>query len=183
MKVYLLIFINYIRFKMKKFIYNSSLQVSNIQRIALSTKLTLLKGSKLILGHNICISEYGNIFVGNKGSLHIKDKVYFNRGVFISCQSKITISENCLFGPDVKIIDNNHQFTRQEGVSTTEHTFGEVYIGENSWIGANVVILKNARIGKKCVIGAGCIINEKIPDNSIVTLNKNNIVIKPIEER
>ena len=46
-----------------------------------------------------------------------------------------------------------------------------------------MVILKNAHIGKKCVIGAGCIINENIPDNSIVTLNQNNIVIKPIEER
>ena len=99
------------------------------------------------------------------------------------CNNKITINENCLFGPDVKIIDNNHKFTRQKGVSTTEHTFGEIYIGENSWVGANVVLLKNAHIGKKCVIGAGCIINENIPDNSIVTLNKNNIVIKPIEER
>lgn len=183
MKVYLLVAINYIRFKIKKIISSSKLEISNIQRVALSTKINLLKGSELILGHNICISEHGSIFVGRDGSLNIKEKTYFNRGVFISCQNKITINENCLFGPDVKIIDNNHKFTRVNGVSTTEHTYGEIYIGENSWIGANVVILKNANIGKKCVIGAGCIINEKIPDNSIVSLNENNIVIKPIEER
>lgn len=183
MYVYFLIGINFCRFKMKKIISRCKINVNKIQRVALSTKVKILKQGELNLGYNTCISEKGSIFIGENGSLTIKDRTYFNKCVFISCQNKIIIEENCLFGPDVKIIDNNHKFTKENGVSTTEHSFGEIYIGENSWIGANVVLLKNAHIGKKCVIGAGCIINEKIPDNSIVTLGSNNIKIEPIKEK
>ena len=183
MYAYFLIIINFFRFKIKKILSKSYLDINNIQRVALSTKVKVLPKGKFKLGRNVCISENGSIFVGEEGSLNIKDKTYFNRGVFISCQNKITINENCLFGPDVKIIDNNHKFTRHNGVSASKHSFGEIIIGKNTWIGANVVLLKNTKIGKHCVIGAGCIINQEIPDYSIVTLDSNNLIIKEIEER
>lgn len=181
MYVYILIGINYCRFRIKRIVSKCKINVNKIQRVALSTKVKILKDGQLNLGYNTCISEHGSVFIGKNASLTIKDRTYFNRGVFISCQNKITIEENCLFGPDVKIIDNNHKFNREHGVSTTKHSYGEVYIGEGSWIGSNVVLLKNAHIGKKCVIGAGCIINEKIQDNSIVTLSSNNINIELIK--
>ena len=183
MYVYFLIGINFCRFKIKRIISKCKININKIQRVALSTKIKILKNGELNLGYNTCISENGSVFIGENGSLTIKDRTYFNKGVFISCQNKVTIEKNCLFGPDVKIIDNNHKFTKGNGVITTEHSFGEIYIGESSWIGANVVLLKNANIGKKCVIGAGCVINENIPDNSIVTLDSKNILIQPIEER
>ena len=177
------VILNFIRFNIKKIIFRENIQLKLIQTISLITKIKIIQNGKLILGYNTCISQYGDIFVGEKGNLYIGNRVYFNKGVFISCQNKIHIEQNCQFGPDVKIIDNNHKFSREEGVSTKEHTYGEIYIGESSWIGANVVLLKNAKIGKKCVIGAGCVINQEIPDNSIVTLDKNNIIIEEIREK
>lgn len=44
----------------------------------------------------------------------------------------------------------------------------EVNIGENVWIGANVVILRGTNIGNNSVIAAGSIINGNIPANKIV---------------
>ena len=181
LKTYITVILNYIRFSIKKI--NKNIKFKPIQTISLKTGLRVSNGGKLCLGYNTCISEYGDVFIGKSGDLYIGDRVYFNRGAFISCQSKIHIEKNCQFGPDVKIIDNNHKFSKEEGVSTIEHSYGEIFIGESSWIGANVVLLKNAKIGKKCVIGAGCVINQEIPDNSIVTLDKNNIVIDKIREK
>ncbi|WP_455537606.1 acyltransferase [Terrisporobacter sp.] len=180
-KTYIIVFLNYIRFNIKKI--KKDIDYKPIQTISLKTRMKLSYGGRLYLGHNTCISKYGDIFIGKKGDLYIGDRVYFNRGAFISCQNKVHIEKNCQFGPDVKIIDNNHKFSKQEGVSTTEHSYGEIFIGESSWIGANAVLLKNANIGKRCVIGAGCVINQEIPDNSIVTLHKNNIVIDKIREK
>lgn len=180
---YIKVIYNVIRFTIKKFIFRKNIDFKLIQTISLNTKLRIINKGKLSLGYNVCISEYGSVFVGENGNLKIDNRVYFNKGVFISCQNKIHIEQNCQFGPDVKIIDNNHKFSREEGVSTKEHTYGEIYIGESSWIGANVVLLKNAKIGKRCVIGAGCVINQEIPDNSIVTLDKNNIIIEEIREK
>lgn len=182
-KSYIEVIWNFIRFNLKKIFLRKNIKFCKIQTISLNTKIKMIGNAKLCLGYNTCISEYGSIFVGNNGSLYIGDRVYFNKGAFISCQNKIHIEKNCQFGPDIKIIDNNHKFSREDGVSTTEHTYGEIFIGESSWIGANVVLLKNAKIGKKCVIGAGCVINQEIPDNSIVTLDKNNIIIDQIREK
>lgn len=158
------------------------MKVNLIERISLLTQIKIFKESKLQLGRNICIEKNGYVFIGTNGSLQIDDKVYFNKGVFISCQNKIHIEKNCQFGPDVKIIDNNHKFSRSKGVSTSEHTYGEITIGENSWIGANAVLLKKAKIGKNCVIGAGCVINQEIPDYSIVTLDSKNIVVESMRD-
>lgn len=178
LKSYIIVILNYLRFSIKKI--NKNIDFKPKQRISLKTSIRVAKGGKLCLGNHTRISEYGDVFIGERGDLCIEDKVYFNRGAFISCQNKIHIEKNCQFGPDVKIIDNNHRFSKEEGVSVIDHSYGEIFIGESSWIGSNVVLLKNAKIGKKCVIGAGCVINQEIPDNSIVTLDKNNIVIDKI---
>lgn len=181
--MYFQVLINYFRFLLKKIRTKGRFNVNKVQRISLKTRFFTSSKASIELGYNVCISRLGDIFVGNRGSLYIGDRVYFNKGVFISCQNKIHIEKNCQFGPDIKIIDNNHKFSKENGVSVGNYTSGEIYIGESSWIGANVVLLKNAKIGKKCVIGAGCVINQKIPDNSIVTLDKNNIIIEEIREK
>lgn len=69
--------------------------------------------------------------------------------------------------------DHNHRFAdavvkiKEQGFTTAP-----VNIGNRCWIGSNVVILKGACIGNNCVIGAGCIIAQEIPDNSIVTMDR-----------
>ena len=93
----------------------------------------------------------------------------------------ITIGNGCQFGPNVKIFDNNHQFNKEKGV-LFEHTMGDVIIGNNCWIAANVIILKGAVIGDNCVISAGCVVKEYIPPASIVT-QERAIKIVPIEDR
>lgn len=182
MYTYFEITVNFIRFKLKRILKRKQINVHVLEQISLLTKVRSMRGCKLRLGKNVIVSRSGDIFIGTNGSLQIDDKVYFNKGVFISCQNKIHIEKNCQFGPDVKIIDNNHKFSRSKGVSTSEHTYGEITIGENSWIGANAVLLKKAKIGKNCVIGAGCVINQEIPDYSIVTLDSKNIVVESMRD-
>ena len=56
------------------------------------------------------------------------------------------------------------------------------FIGNNVWIGGNVIILKGTTIGNNCVIAAGTILaNKTIPDNSIV-YGKTSLVIKEIQK-
>ena len=45
---------------------------------------------------------------------------------------------------------------------------GDVIIGNNCWIGANVFIKESVVIGNNCVIGANSLVNKNIPDNCIV---------------
>lgn len=45
--------------------------------------------------------------------------------------------------------------------------YGEVIIGNDVWIGANVVIKRNIKIGDGAVIGAGAVVTKNIPDYAI----------------
>lgn len=99
----------------------------------------------------------------------------------ISVKSSVEIGDGCQFGPNVKIFDNNHMFTSNEGVLPL-HKSSPIKIGKKCWISSDVIILKGVSIGDNCVIGAGCIIKDDIPSKSIVTL-QNNLKIRHIEDK
>ena len=133
----------------------------------------LLFGKKFI--HKKFSFRFGfYILIEKGGTLEIGNGCFFNNGCSITSMKKVTIGENSLFGENVKIYDHNYHIN-QGGVAikNSGHSLGEVKIGNNCWIGSNVVILKGADIGDNSVIGAGCIIDSKIKANSLVKRKEN----------
>ena len=122
---------------------------------------------RIWIGQNCYAAPYCNFEAHNQGVLTIGAGCFFNRYCMISAQERVTIGDRCLFGPGVRIFDNNHRHSPETGVEQALTT-APISIGEGSWIGSNVVILKGSRIGKHCVIGAGCIVHGIIPDGAVV---------------
>ncbi len=178
MKPYILVLYNFFKLNIKK-ITCKKLLFNNIEMLSFKTELSFHKLSNIHLGKHIVSDGYNSFFVDNNAELYIGDSVYFNEGTMISCKGHVSIGNRCLFGPNVKIFDNNHKFDAVNGVNFN-HSVGSVEIGEGTWIASNVVLLKGTKIGKNCVIGAGCIINCDIPDCSIVT-QSNNLVIEKMK--
>ncbi|HZR15735.1 MAG TPA: acyltransferase [Verrucomicrobiae bacterium] len=56
--------------------------------------------------------------------------------------------------------------------------FGEIKVGNNTFIGSNSLILPGTRIGANCVIGAGSVVRGVIPDNSVAIGNPAKVVFK-----
>ena len=54
----------------------------------------------------------------------------------------------------------------------------EIKVGNNVWIGGNVVVLPGVTIGDNVVIGAGSIVNKDIPSNSVAVGNPCHVVKK-----
>lgn len=117
--------------------------------------------------------RFFNVYLERGATLKIGKACFFNHGCSINALVKIEIGDECIFGEGVKVYDHNHRFAdavvkiKEQGFTTAP-----VNIGNRCWIGSNVVILKGACIGNNCVIGAGCIIAQEIPDNSIVTMDR-----------
>lgn len=179
MKPYLLLLYNKIKIASNK-CRCKGLSAEGIQLFSGNTKFVFDKNSKIVLGDRIISDGRTVMIVGNNASLKIGDRVYFNEDAMISCKSNIVIGDGCQFGPNVKIFDNNHKFNADSGV-TSEHKSAPIYIGENCWIGANVVILKGVTIGKNSVIGAGCVVTGKIPECSIVRQGRD-LHIEPMRK-
>ena len=70
-----------------------------------------------------------------------------------------------LIGPNVTLCTTGHPIDpehRGDGMYSFPIT-----IGDNVWLGANVVVLPDVTIGENSVIGAGSIVAKDIPANCI----------------
>ena len=172
---------NRCRLQWKKWFGCRGLQFGRCILLDKELKLQLNSGSRVTLGDRV--ESDGRVFIttGYSSQLNIGSGVYFNDGAVISCLGKIDIGENTLFGPGVKIFDNNHRFSREEGVSRVCDA-GCITVGRSCWIASDVVLLKGTDIGDNCVIGAGCVIRGKVPAGSLVTRSGEQ-TIRPIETR
>lgn len=177
MRTILLILYNFLRFKVAKILCGKYWSINAIQRISPAAHIKRYGKGKIILGYNLDIAPSCTI-VAYDGVVNIGDGTYFNRQCMISSHDSVTVGSGCMFGPGVKIFDNNHRFSKDAGVSSNL-SYAPIIIGNNCWIASDVIILKGAQIGDNCVIGAGCIINEKIPAGSIVR-QKMELDIEPI---
>lgn len=166
-------------FKLNKAAKGANLNAHKIQSFSEEMDFQFGEGANITFGRNIVSDGRGSIYVDKKATLEIGDGVYLNDGFKLSCKESVKIGAGCLFGPDVKIYDNNHKFTKEEGVSF-EHTTRPIEIGEKCWIASNVVILAGTKIGDHCLIGAGCIVHGEIPEGSKVT-QQDNLVIEELK--
>lgn len=172
------LFCNFIRYIYFKIRYGNRYESSFIERISNKASISLFDKGSCILGQNIELAPLVDIQIHGNGKIEIGDRVYMNRECIISCHNYIGIGNGCIFGPGVRIFDNNHKFSKASGVSSALNT-GKISIGNNCWIASNVIILKGAQIGDNCVIGAGCIIDSEIPPCTIVR-QKQILTMAPI---
>lgn len=170
MRIYCIFLYSLILIFFKRIVCRKKIIGSVLQRISPRTNIKLFDSARFELGRNIQIESMCDIQVHGTGILIIGARSYFNHFCMISCHNRIEIGANCMFGPGVRIFDNNHKFSRDHGVSAELNT-APVIIGKNCWIASNVIILKGVTIGDNCIIGAGCVITKNIPDNSIVREN------------
>lgn len=175
-KSILLIIYNILRIALNKLVHWNQFDVHWIQRISPLCSLKVFRCARIRVGRNCEFAAYCDFEAHGDGVLEIGAGTYFNRYCMISAHECVTIGKHCMFGPGVKIFDNNHVHSPESGVSGKLIT-GAISIGDNSWIASDSIILKGTHIGKNCVIGAGCIVRGEIPDGSVV-VNKQDVMIR-----
>ena len=132
--------------------------------IDLSVKIK--KSHDSIFKHNIFyMREFGKIIIRDNAKLEIGNKTFFNRNAFLTCQNEILIGNNVIFGPNLVIVDHNHDYKKENMANS--FVVGKVFIGDNVWIGANVTILPGAYIEDGAIIGANSVISKRVPKNEI----------------
>lgn len=152
--------------------------VITIKKIILKVKYK----NKIIIGKKAYWRSNLNIRIEKNGKLILGNSCFFNNNCSITCQNYIKIGRNTIIGEDVKIYDHNHIFNKRQTIANQGFNTDKVIVGNNCWIGSNVILLKGTVIGDNCVVAAGSIISSVIPNNSIVK-NNRNISIEKIKFR
>lgn len=166
------------RFIFFKMIYRKKINYKKIPRLLKKYYIYLYNDSKIIFGQNIIARKNFTIRVLEKAKLTVGDNVFFNENVSIQCKGNINIGNGVEIGPNVLIIDHDHNY--KEDYKT--FIVGDINIGENVWIGANTIILKGVNIGKNAVIAAGSIVKNDIPENTLF-FNKKQEYYKEIKKK
>lgn len=82
---------------------------------------------------------------------------------YLQANNGIKIGKNFLMAPGVKIISSNHD--KQSKVIKESPP---ITIGDNVWVGANVVILPGVKLGSNCVVGAGSVVTKCFEEPNLV---------------
>lgn len=118
--------------------------------------------------------DYGN---------HIKvGKNFFaNYNCTLLDVGKITFGDNCLLAPNVSIYTAGHPLHPDSRNSLYEYGI-DVTIGDNVWLGGNVIVCPGVTIGSNSVIGAGSVVTRDIPEWSLAVGNPCRVIRKITEE-
>jgi acetyltransferase-like isoleucine patch superfamily enzyme len=101
--------------------------------------------------------------------IQIGDHSFINHlcSVWASPGGPITIGNNVLLGPCASIISSNHGVARGELIRNQPGHDAPISIGDDVWIGANVVVTAGVSIGDGAVVGAGAVVTTDLPPMSI----------------
>jgi acetyltransferase-like isoleucine patch superfamily enzyme len=91
----------------------------------------------------------------------------------------ISIGSRTLVGPNVAFYSAMHPVDPTIRHGTRGPELGkEIHVGEDCWIGGNVVILPGVTIGKGSTVGAGSVVTKNVPEFTIVAGNPARIIRK-----
>ena len=102
--------------------------------------------------------------------VHIGDLFYANFNLTIVDDGEVFIGDHVMIGPNVTIATAAHPVEPSLRKKALQFNC-PVHIGNNVWIGANVVILPGVTIGDNTVIGAGSVVTKDIPANVVAVGN------------
>jgi len=157
-----------------------------------------IQAKKLL--HKINITEYwvnkntrkliAELLPNSKNVVHIEPPFYCDYGYNIECGEnvffnvncvvldtmKVKIGSNVLFGPGVHIYAATHPLDKIE--RRTVENSKPITIGNDCWIGGQVVICPGVTIGSGSVIGAGSVVTKDIPEDSLAVGNPAKVIRK-----
>lgn len=153
--------------KDKCFEYNN-LKPSKLEERKELMKQILGKTGKEFLIEQPFICDYGyNIKIG--------ENFYSNHNLVILDANKVEFGDNVFIAPNCGFYTAGHPLdyeTRNKGLEYAK----PIKVGNNVWIGGNVVVVPGVTIGDNVVIGAGSVVIKDIRSNSVAVGNPCRVI-------
>lgn len=131
--------------------------------------LGMLRDGRLELGPQVFLEPGVWITAGDAGRVRVGGGTFLNQGVMIAAEGLVEIGEHCMAANGCLITDGSHRFEDPvvpvpwQGFTTK----GPTRIGDDVWLGANVVVTSGVTIGRRCVVGANSVVTTDLPAFSI----------------
>ena len=114
-------------------------------------------------------------------NIEIGDNFFANYNCTILDVAKVIIGNNVQFAPNVSLYTAGHPIHPESRNSGYEYGIG-IVIGDNVWLGGNVIVNPGVHIGNNVVVGSGSVVTKDIPDNMIAVGNPCKVIREIKEE-
>lgn len=113
-------------------------------------------------------------------NITLGENFYSNHNLVILDCAPVIFGDNVMVGPNCSFYAVNHPLSASERNTGMEYALS-IEVGDNVWIGGNVVVLPGVKIGKNTTIGAGSVVTKDIPENVLAVGNPCRVVreLKP----
>ncbi|PRB00551.1 maltose acetyltransferase [Chryseobacterium sp. MYb7] len=128
---------------------------------------------------NICIEP--NFWCDYGYNIKVGENFYANHNLVILDCAKVEFGDNVFIGPNCSFYTAGHPLDAEQRNEGLEYAHS-IKVGNNVWLGGNVVVLPGVSIGNNSVIGAGSVVTKDIPDH-VVAVGNPCKVVKNITEK
>ncbi|HEY8582681.1 MAG TPA: acyltransferase [Capillimicrobium sp.] len=131
--------------------------------------LEALDDGRLELGRDVLLEPGVWLTAPAPARIRIGAGSFLNLGVMVAAIELVEIGEHCMLANGCFVTDGNHRFDDPvkpvpwQGFTTK----GPTRLGDNVWLGANVVVTSGVTIGERCVVGANSVVTTDLPPFSV----------------
>jgi len=106
------------------------------------------------------------VYLGGPGDVTMGKACRINERSFLQ---GARLGSYVMIAPDVKLLANMHRTDRTDVPMLCQgsDTDNPVEIGDDVWIGRNVIVMPGVKIGSGAVIGAGAVVTHNIEDFAV----------------
>ncbi|MFJ4221387.1 acyltransferase [Curtobacterium luteum] len=159
-------------------------------RVRIRGRRQIALGSGVALGEGVVIEAFSrsgvslgsNVTVGPNARLlasgvisepgeHIRigDRTAIGAGDLLWGQGGVTIGRDCLLGPNVTFISEDHVFDDADRpIRVQGSRRAPIRIGDDVWIGAGATVLRGVTIGDGAVVAAGALVTKDVRPFAVV---------------
>ena len=137
-------------------------------------QINALSKRGIILGNNVSILsgttiECTGVLRDLGEGLLVGSNVGIGQNCFIQVRGMVEIEDNVIFGPNVSIFSENHNFLN---IGVPIRVQGETRIGvkieSGVWLGSRAIIMDGVTIGRNSVVAAGSVVTKNVPPFTLV---------------
>ena len=126
--------------------------------------LEALREGRLEIGPGALLEPGVWITAPGSARVRIGAGTFLNLGVMVAAEQLVEIGDHCMLANGCFVTDSSHRYDDPERPITWQgfESKGPTRIGENCWLGANVVVTSGVTIGERCVIGANSVVTRDL---------------------
>ncbi len=131
--------------------------------------LQALREGRLQVGAGALLEPDVWITAPGKARVRIGAGTFLNLGVMIAAEELVEIGDHCMLANGCFITDSSHRYDDPEKPVPWQGftSKGPTRLGDNVWLGANVVVTSGVSIGERCVIGANSVVTRDVEPFSV----------------